>query len=332
MKKRILAAVGVLSAAGAVGGSRVVGELRRRHRGRVEWLESNSLIAETSRGPVEYASVGEGPAILVAHGGGGGYDHGLNLVQRLDVPGFRFVAISRPGYLRTPLRVGSSPEEQADACLALMDALGIERAAMVGGSAGGVCALQFALRHPDRCWALILVSACTKPANFQPGPLYAALKALSTSGVALEAARALAESTIGFSARRSISSRAMRARVLKDPKAGPLLRETVLGAYCEPGRRFAGYDNDLEQIRSMPEYPIHQITAPTLVIHGTDDRSVPFAHAEYAANSIPGAVLVSVRGGEHVCSISHRDVIRPWLIGFLEAHAPIGSQPDPVEW
>ncbi len=328
MNRRVLAGVGVVAMASVVGGFRAVDELRRRHRERVERLEGDSCVAETSRGPVEYASLGEGPAILVAHGGGGGYDHGLNLARRVGVPGFLFVAISRPGYLRTPLEVGRSPEEQADACAALMDALGIRQVAVIGGSAGGVCALQFALRHPDRCWGLILMSACTRRTDFRPGPLYSALKALSPSGVALEAARAVAEGAIGVSAHRSISDRSVRAQVLRDPEVGPLLRETVLGAYCEPGRRFAGYNNDLEQIHSMPEYPLQQITAPTLVIHGTADRAVPFAHAEYAASAIPGAVLVSVRGGEHLCTVSHREVIRPWVIGFLEAHAPAGSRPD----
>src|SRR5262249_35660184 len=76
----------------------------------------------------------------------------------------RVIAVSRFGYLRTPLRADASPAAQADAHACLLDALGIRRAAIVGASAGAPSSMQFALRHPERCAALVLLV----PAAYAP--------------------------------------------------------------------------------------------------------------------------------------------------------------------
>src|SRR6185503_12072375 len=70
---------------------------------------------------------------------------------------FRVIAMSRFGYLRTPLPADASPAAQADAHACLLDALKISRAAVIGASAGAPSSMQFALRHPDRCSALVLL-------------------------------------------------------------------------------------------------------------------------------------------------------------------------------
>lgn len=123
-------------------------------------LRENGQIIETACGPIEYAVKGEGATLLICHGGGGGYDQGL--LFSWPEYGFQFVAPSRPGYLRTPLEVGESFEDQADAYAALLDALDIHEVAVLATSGGGPSALQFALRYPDRCWGIILLSAISQ--------------------------------------------------------------------------------------------------------------------------------------------------------------------------
>ena len=98
-----------------------------------------------------------GAPLLVVHGAGGGFDQGLEFAGSLPRRGFRVIAMSRFGYLRTPLPDDASPIAQADAHACLLDALGIERTAIMGGSAGAPSAMQFAIRHPDRCNALVLL-------------------------------------------------------------------------------------------------------------------------------------------------------------------------------
>ena len=80
---------------------------------------------------------GEGPVVLVLHGMMGGYDQGLLIAKAVGKADFQFIAVSRPGYLRTPLRSGQSFEEQADGYVALLDALRIEKAGVIAYSAGG---------------------------------------------------------------------------------------------------------------------------------------------------------------------------------------------------
>ena len=129
-------------------------------------VATGSSLAHTSCGPIEYAVTGDGPPVLVVHGAGGGFDQGLDFGEPLAKLGLRIIAMSRFGYLRTPLPPDASPAAQADAHACLLDALGIEKVAIVGGSAGAPSSMQFALRHPARLTALVLVV----PATFVPRP------------------------------------------------------------------------------------------------------------------------------------------------------------------
>src|SRR5215469_15368603 len=129
-------------------------------------LASGSQVAQTRCGPIEYAAEGEGPPVLIVHGASGGFDQGLDIGEPLVKAGFRIIAMSRFGYLRTPMPQDGSPEAQADAHACLLDALGLRRVAVLGASAGAPSALQFALRHPDRCRALVLLV----PVLFVPRP------------------------------------------------------------------------------------------------------------------------------------------------------------------
>src|SRR5689334_7090573 len=128
-------------------------------------ISQGSRIATSRCGPIEYAETGQGPPVLVVHGAGGGFDQGLELGEDLARAGFRVIAPSRFGYLRTPLPADASAEAQADAHACLLDALGIARAPVFGVSAGGPSSLQFCLRHPDRCKAMILLVPLAYPAR-----------------------------------------------------------------------------------------------------------------------------------------------------------------------
>jgi len=131
--------------------------------GLISVLESGSNLISTSAGEVEYAIWGDsGPYVIVFHGGQGGYDQIRAFSPGIIGKGYRIITWSRPGYLRTPLPLVSTPDDQADMAAALLDALGIDRVAAIGGSAGGPPLFSFALRHPNRLWALIAESAVSQ--------------------------------------------------------------------------------------------------------------------------------------------------------------------------
>lgn len=92
-------------------------------------LAAQSQVIQTPVGPVEYIDVGEGPVVVHVHGMLGGFDH-WKWCWFLVKAGFRVIMPSRPGYLRTPLASGRTPAEQVVLLAALLDALGVDQAAL----------------------------------------------------------------------------------------------------------------------------------------------------------------------------------------------------------
>jgi pimeloyl-ACP methyl ester carboxylesterase len=106
----------------------------------------------------------------------GGADQGPATAQSYLGEGFRVIAISRFGYLGSPLPKDGSPAAQADLYTSLLDELGIQQVALVGTSAGTASSLQFALRYPERCAALVLWSMAVPPYGVPSQPLRFALR------------------------------------------------------------------------------------------------------------------------------------------------------------
>src|SRR6476469_4990976 len=129
-----------------------------------EAARRGSLIANTDAGLIEYAQKGAGIPLISIHGAGGGFDQGLaNAAEFVDV-GFRIIAPSRFGYLRTPVPLDASPAAQVDAHAALLSNLNISNAIVLGVSAGARSGVELALRHPNRVTALVLIS----PGTYSP--------------------------------------------------------------------------------------------------------------------------------------------------------------------
>ncbi len=273
-------------------------------RAAIEQLAAGSRVAGTARGPVEYAEIGQGPAVLALHGRPGGYDQGLVMARSLGEDLARWIAVSRPGYLRTPLETGPTPAEQADAYAALLDTIGIGQAVVVGLSGGGPSALQFALCHSDRCRGLVLVSAVSRrklPSERTPGQRFY-------------------DSVIGPSDRL-----AWFLYRLFGPIVGATGRQVLATVLVLPETlRGAGRRNDLAQIEVLPMEPPAGIRIPALIVHGTADRIVPIAHGEAAERAIPGARLVRVARGGHGILFARAGEIRSAFVAFLES-LPRGS-------
>ena len=290
---------------------------RRWRNATIERLRAGSQVRQTACGEIEYATLGEGPPVLVSHGMMGGYDQGLAIAELIGLPNFRFISVSRPGYLRTPLKTGPTFEEQADAFAALLDSLGISRAAIIGISAGGPPAMDFARRHPDRCAGLVLMSAVTRRLRRNEVDVPRAMS-LSTSALA----------DFGYWMLRPIAARNPRlaaAGMLLDAEVlmlqdlsikSPFLKLTESFVPLSVRRR--GMRNDEIQILSLPE-SVPPVTGPrTLIIHGTMDKLVPYDNAVAAAQAITSAELMPIEGGGHLTAIFNAPRIRSAIAPFLK--------------
>jgi pimeloyl-ACP methyl ester carboxylesterase len=280
-------------------------------------LESGSQVVITPAGPIEYAINGTGPTVLVLPGSFGGYDQALTVGRNLG-PGFSVLAVSRPGYLRTPIDVGRRPEEQADAYVGLLDSLHRDKVAVLAISGGGPSALEFARRHGDRVSALVLIAALSGP-KAQPPAVPSRnerwLDRMFGSGFgAWWQLRALERS--GTKALESpIFSPDTRARLAQDSTK---LRQFFDLAWFRfpPDRRSAGYRNDREQFGSFRFTEFALISSPTLVVHGTMDRNAPIEHGDRSA-TIPGAEYLKIEGGDHYASIARAEEVWPRVVSFL---------------
>jgi pimeloyl-ACP methyl ester carboxylesterase len=249
--------------------------------------------------------------VVVLHGALGGHDRGR--VYSLPEAGYQFICPSRPGYLRTPLSVGRTFEEQAEMTVALLDALEIEQAALIGCSAGGPPAVYFARNYPDRCWGLVMGNAINAPLSRLHGligPLARAffgwdwLTWFGANRIVLFILRP----SLGWQTRGDPAKQARIKGMLRTIHPTSLRRE--------------GFLNDLDQFQHISAYPLEEVSVPTLVVHGTDDIVVPYAQGAASAERIPGAEFLTVEGGTHLCFISHHEIVHPVLVEFLHRHRP----------
>ena len=306
---------GLCGLVGAGASAFVAARYRRDIRRARERISARSRIAETPAGPVEYAAAGDGPPVLVVHGAGGGFDQAMYLAAPLVDAGLRVVAPSRFGYLRTPLPADASAEAQADAHARLLDALGIARAAVLGASAGAPSAMQFALRHPERLAALILLVPAAYPAHVGARPAGAAPEG-PPRATAILFDTALKSDFLFWLAMR-IARRTVHRAILATPPsvvahAGPGERarvEGVLERILPIRPRRLGLLNDALVTSSLPRYDLERIAAPTLAISLEDDLFRTWEGARYSAAHIPGARFVGYPSGGHLWVGHHEELM-----------------------
>ena len=120
-----------------------------------------NVIAQTKQGCIEYRTVGQGPTVLVLHGAHSRCSSPFKDEQFFLDQGYQLLIPSRPGYGKTSSSTGKTAEAFADALVSLLDLLHLHQVIVMGISAGGPTALQFAGRAPSRVSKVILYSAVT---------------------------------------------------------------------------------------------------------------------------------------------------------------------------
>lgn len=93
----------------------------------------------------------------------------------------------------------------------------------------------------------------------------------------------------------------------------------MLSAMSMKHLRNPGYLLDMHEFAQLPECPVHDITVPTLILHGTADIDLPFAQAERLAESIPHAQLQAFEGDhQFMLSPVHKEAVQQALRTFLQ--------------
>ena len=252
--------------------------------------------------------VGEGPPLLYVHGGVGGarslVRHPWDAADAL--PGYRFIFYDRRGFGRSEAPPsGYDLDTFAADGLGLLDHLGIERAAVLGTSAGGPIALKLAITAPDRVRGLILAntSACIWNEESADEPLVRGLlETLANEGPEAAFARRpeYARHSLepiwrwpeaeahGWLDRSRREEEELAREAAKFPLEEQIRRHLAELLTC---RAYMGVDLTAQ---------LDQIKCPVLLIHGETDTVIPFRGSEQLLSGLPNAQLVAVPNVGHM--------------------------------
>lgn len=248
-------------------------------------------------------SEGEGPAVVLLHG--------MPLDHRMWDETFA-VLKRRYRTLRYDLRgmgrsgSGLGPFAHHEDLRALLEALGLDRASLVGISVGGKIAIDYALRYPDTVQSLVLVNPGVSGYRW------------SDEFLALEA-----------------DLHRLWEQGLRDQDLERFLQTWVDGPFRRNGEVHPSVRRRVRQLvadnweRARTHTPqflsaidrLSDISAPTLVIRGNQDWEEIQALAQFVAASIPRAELVTLTGTGHLPLLEQPDVFHAYLLRFLERHA-----------
>lgn len=270
----------------------------------IERANAKSFVVETDQGTIEYAISGKGDPVLMIHGAGGGYDQGLLLADRFLPEDCMVIAVSRFGYLNTPLPEEPTPDHQAALYRSLLDKLGIDKVHVVAVSDGGPSGLKFSINYPERVKSLTMMCAKSKT----PPKL--------TTVQSVVFGTIFNNDFLFWMITEHIQSDLLD--VLGVSKG---VQEKMTPDEIEMAREFfeimtpislrkKGIFNANVQFKELsPEdYPIWEIKAPTLVVHAEDDTLQPFYYAEYTHEKIPNSTLLSFKEGGHMFFSHHAEI------------------------
>ncbi|KAB2970603.1 alpha/beta fold hydrolase [Zoogloea sp.] len=260
---------------------------------------------------LHYNDAGAGAeTVVMLHGSGPGASGWANFnrnVEPLVAAGYRVILMDCPGWSKSDPIVctGSRSELNARALKGLIDALALERVHIIGNSMGGHSAVAFALAYPERVGKLVLMGGGTGgPSQFVPMP---------TEGIKL---------LDGLYREPTIENlKKMMAVFVFDPSS---LTEALFQARLD--NMLARRDHLENFVKSQQANPrqfpdqgprLGEITAPTLVIWGRDDRFVPLDGSLRLIWGMPNAELHVFNRCGHWAQWEHADKFNRMVLDFL---------------
>jgi pimeloyl-ACP methyl ester carboxylesterase len=243
---------------------------------------------------------GAEPAVVCVHGYCQSSAYWAPTQERLAAAGIRGLAPDLPGFGASAGLPGPyTMEAYADGIAALLDARGLARVALVGGSMGGVVAQHLALRHPTRLTRLLLVA--TGPFTADPAAALARAAAIAAAPWTEEGVRPM---VAGFFREPPPPAELDRYRRIAH---GASHQAAVEAAHSNGGSR------TLERLG--------EIAVPTLIVQGRHDRARTPEHGALMRDRIPGARLEVLEGAGHTPQLEEADAFHALALPFLLARA-----------
>lgn len=246
----------------------------------------------------------DAPAVLLLHGFGASLQTWDVWAEALG-QSHRVIRLDLPGSGLSPPDPAHDyrDERSLQLLLALLDALGVQRATLVGHSMGGRLAWTFAGRYPERTDRLVLVA----PDGF--------------ASAGFEYGRPMAV-PVSLGLMRQVLPKALLRMQLQSAYARPQsLSDALVTRYHDmlraPGARQALLDRLAQTVLQEPGPLLRQIQAPTLLVWGEADAMIPWAHAQDYLQAISGSRLVSFPGVGHLPQEEAADLSARAVTAFL---------------
>jgi pimeloyl-ACP methyl ester carboxylesterase len=316
MKKRYL-----LAAITSLAGAALTYKLLSRPRD-VEWVRharqlhhpQNSWFAMIDGMRVHYQDFGKehDPPIVMIHGFTASNFIWSDVVKPIASNGYRVIAPDLIGYgfSDKPRKFDYTIDSQARMIVRLLDALGIEKAILVGSSYGAAIAATISLDYPDRVERLILVDAVIN--DHVKGQTLLRLGRAPIVGDLI--------SPVFLD-----SKRVMRLRMTKTyhPNNKHLIFDDErFEAHHRPLRAANTHRAVIKTLRhwhaERVEQDAHRITQPTLIIWGREDADIPLEHGQVLCSVIPGSRLVVFKDCGHVPQEEYPREFAKVVVDFCE--------------
>ncbi len=262
---------------------------------------------------VNVLDTGRGPAVVMVHGLPGSAYEWRETIREVAARGRRAIAYDRVGYGHSDARREGrhTPAANADELLAVLEELNLRDATVAGWSYGGVTGMIAAQKDPSRIGRLVLVGTGGPDSpDAKPPEPSAAMRAFYSDPVLRW--RVMVP-PLGVNLMKVLSAMAFSDQPQPDwwleGLRANFARWDTLVTYRE---EMFGLDPDADPGAFDPS----QISVPTLLLHGDDDRLAPVAIARYLASVIPNAELVEYPGGSHMLPVTHADALAERITGF----------------
>lgn len=268
---------------------------------------STSKRVRTKNWDIHYNEAGEGHPLVLVHGGGPGASGWSNYNPNIPylAQHFRVIAVDLPGWGQSQ-PVAYEDRDNSGALAELLETLGIARAAVVGNSMGGASVIRLAYERPDLVSHLITMgSPSGTPGMFEAAGLTEGVKILERAyfNPTMETVRALTE-IMAFDS----------SNVTDELIAERLNNTLAQKAHVD---NWIGGHGKGPMVRLNQEM-IPTITAPTLLMHGRDDRVTSFTHAIRLAGMIRNSRALIVNRCGHWLQLEHAKEFNSAVHRFLD--------------
>jgi len=277
---------------------------------------------DTASGTLSILAAGRGDPVILIHGLGATKVSFLPTVAAI-AQDFRAISLDLPGFgdSAKPLLAPYHPPFFARAVLDLLDALGIERAYVIGNSMGGRIALELGLRHPERTARLVLVSPSLAWRRERP---WAPVVRLLRPELGL----------VQLAPRRAIE--AIVQRTIPGASSGWVQAgvDEFLRAYVTARGRVAFYAAARQIYLEEPHGTrgfwtrLGGLAVPSLFVWGRQDRLVPIAFARHVADTLPSARHLELDCG-HVPQLERPAETHAAILAFLREGMPAAQARPP---